>query len=56
MNEMTTPKSWKDKKRYSAITEEDLIYNGDVDGLIDRIWQRIGNSRSEIKRLILKRF
>ncbi|HLR24915.1 MAG TPA: hypothetical protein VK112_03535 [Fodinibius sp.] len=57
MNDMTTPKPWKDKKavlkkRYPALTEEDLTYDGDVEELIDRIHRKIGKSRNEVKRLI----
>jgi len=57
MNDKTNPKPWEKKKmnlkkHYPDLTEKDLAYDGDVNQLLERIQQRIGKSRNEVKRLI----
>lgn len=58
MNKSTRPKPWTQKKeklksQYTSLSDDDLIYKkGKEEQLINRIQQKLGKTRKEVKRLI----
>lgn len=58
MRKSRNPKPWKKKKevlkkKYTSLSEEDLIYEkGKEKQLISRIQQKLGKTKKEVKQII----